>query len=45
MRRDIKELVAAARAARKHAYAPYSHYTVGAAVLTKSGRIFSGCNI
>ncbi len=38
-------LVAAARAARERSYAPYSHYAVGAAVLTRSGRVFTGCNI
>jgi len=38
-------LLAAARAARARAYAPYSRYHVGAAVLTKSGRIFVGCNV
>lgn len=31
--------------AREHAYAPYSQYAVGAAVLTESGEFFSGCNI
>ncbi|CUI15937.1 Cytidine deaminase [Candidatus Protochlamydia naegleriophila] len=30
---------------RKHAYAPYSNYLVGAALLTKEGAIFSGCNV
>ncbi len=39
-----RELLAAARAARHHAYAPYSHYQVGAAVLA-DGKIFSGANI
>ena len=38
-------LVRAARAATENAYAPYSQFKVGAAVLTASGRIFSGCNI
>ncbi|HEX8791898.1 MAG TPA: cytidine deaminase [Polyangiaceae bacterium] len=38
-------LLAAARAARAHAHAPYSRYRVGAALLTKSGRIFAGCNV
>jgi cytidine deaminase len=42
---QIEELIAAARAARKNAYAPYSHYPVGAAVLTRGGKIFAGCNI
>ncbi len=31
--------------ARKFAYIPYSHYAVGAALLAKDGRIFTGCNI
>jgi cytidine deaminase len=35
----------AARAAAKNAYAPFSEFKVGAAVLTANGRIFSGCNI
>ena len=39
------ELVDTARAARDRAYAPYSHYRVGAALLTASGQIFTGCNI
>ena len=38
-------LVRAARAAAARAYAPYSKFKVGAAVLTASGRIFSGCNV
>jgi cytidine deaminase len=42
---DRNALVEAARAAREHAVAPYSHFRVGAALRAKSGRIFSGCNI
>ncbi|MCX7993736.1 MAG: cytidine deaminase [Fimbriimonadales bacterium] len=42
---EHKELTQAARAARAHAYAPYSNYAVGAAVRTEDGRIFTGCNI
>ena len=38
-------LFSAARAAREAAYAPYSHFKVGAALLTASGRVFTGCNI
>lgn len=40
-----KKLVEAAKNARKHAYCPYSHYAVGAAVLADSGRIFTGANV
>jgi cytidine deaminase len=39
------KLVSAARRARRKAYAPYSKYQVGAAVLAKSGKIYSGCNV
>lgn len=38
-------LIAAAQDARAFAYAPYSHYSVGAALLTRDNRIFGGCNI
>ncbi len=38
-------LLAAANRARKNAYAPYSHFQVGAAIRTMSGSIFSGCNV
>ena len=40
-----KDLIGAAAAARMSAYAPYSKFTVGAAVLTSSGKIFTGCNV
>ncbi len=39
------ELIAAAIAVRRHAFAPYSGYAVGAAVRARSGRIFTGCNV
>jgi cytidine deaminase len=40
-----EELVAQAIQARERAYAPYSEYKVGAALLAKSGRIYTGCNV
>jgi cytidine deaminase len=43
---DLRDkLVRQAQAARGGAYAPYSHYPVGAALLTTSGRIYEGVNI
>ncbi len=41
---NANTLIAAARAATVHAYAPYSGYGVGAAVLLSSGEIITGCN-
>ena len=38
-------LVAAARGARQHARAGQSHFKVGAALLTKDGKIYTGCNV
>jgi cytidine deaminase len=40
-----KELVAKAIEARENAYAPYSNYKVGVALLGKSGRVYTGCNV
>jgi cytidine deaminase len=40
-----KQLLDSARAALRKAYAPYSRFHVGAAVLTESGEIFTGCNV
>ena len=40
-----KELVALAKEAMEHAYVPYSHFKVGAALLAKDGTVFKGCNI
>lgn len=42
---DYQTLLADAQIARERAYAPYSRFKVGAALLTASGRIFHGCNI
>ena len=40
-----QQLVEEARAARLKAYAPYSNFKVGAAVLTRDGKIYHGCNV
>jgi cytidine deaminase len=43
---DVQErLLRAARIAMKNAHAPYSNFRVGAAILTASGDVFSGCNV
>ncbi len=39
------ELLKMAVKAQNNAYAPYSHFKVGAAILTRNGKIYSGCNI
>lgn len=41
----ITELIAAAREAMENSYAPYSHFPVGAALLSDDGRVWTGCNI
>lgn len=40
-----RQLIDAATVAREQAYVPYSHYPVGAALLTASGEVYPGCNI
>lgn len=42
---DNRKLIMEAKEARKKAYAPYSSHKVGAALLTKSGKVYHGCNI
>ena len=42
---EAEELIKAAMEAKEHAYVPYSHFRVGAALLTKSGKVYQGCNI
>ena len=42
---EEKKLIELAREARKHAYTPYSGFQVGAALLTKKGKVYLGCNI
>lgn len=45
MEKEIQELVQMAKLAADKAYAPYSKFKVGAALLTASGKIYSGCNV
>lgn len=42
---DYKALARKAVGARKNSYSPYSGFRVGAALLTKSGKVYTGCNI
>ena len=42
---DNAELLQQALSARRNAYAPYSHFQVGAVLITAEGQCFSGCNI
>ena len=45
IKEDYKQLIVLANEARRYAYAPYSNYTVGAALRTKTGRVYSGVNV
>jgi len=45
MKKEYRELIEAAQKAKLNAYAPYSKFRVGAAILTSKGQIFTGCNI
>ena len=42
---ETKELISQALSARENAYAPYSGFMVGAALLCKDGTVYTGCNI
>lgn len=42
---NIEALIEQAKQVRERAYAPYSHFAVGAALLTRSGRVFTGANV
>jgi cytidine deaminase len=45
MNYDIEKLIDAAREVRERAYAPYSHFAVGAALLDSEGTLHTGCNV
>ena len=45
MENTPEKLIEAAKRVRENAFAPYSNFKVGAAIATKSGKIFTGCNI
>ena len=45
MSKSVEDLFQAARGAQARAYAPYSHFNVGAALRAASGAIYSGCNV
>ena len=42
---DYQELMNKAAEAREYAYTPYSHFKVGAALLARNGKVYTGCNI
>jgi len=42
---NLQELIESAKKVREKAYAPFSNFLVGAAVRTKDGKIYTGCNV
>ena len=42
---DVEQLLKECKQAREHAYAPYSKFTVGAALLGEDGKVYHGCNV
>ncbi len=44
-KKDMEYLLGKAKEARKNSYSPYSGFSVGAALLTHSGRVYTGCNV
>ena len=42
---DVKNLLDTARQVMLNAYAPFSHFRVGAAILTEKGNVYRGCNV
>lgn len=42
---EIKEIIEIAREASKNSYSPYSHYNLGACLVTKQGKVFTGTNV
>ncbi len=42
---NLDDVIRAARAVSKWAYAPYSNFPVGAAILTRGGAVYAGCNV
>lgn len=42
---EYYQLMVSAQKAREYSYSPYSHFCVGAALLCKNGKVYTGCNI